>query len=213
VVGGIVAGALVLLLAFLAFGGSSAPTPPGPTGSQGTPTVGPSGEAPPVGDVAIPGTGPDVYVGGGLTKVPVGQGWTLVARGNLPTDPGGYSESAVITNDQAGVTLGVYLLAGATEPGQAVARADAAVRGWARDGQGPRFGEVTTSPPLPGLAAVAVVRYTYVRGEASEGIVVVAVRPDGLTLMVTVEAAEGSLEASRGTWAPVRDAVVADFGA
>jgi hypothetical protein len=207
-----VAGALVLLVVFLAFRGGSPPTPPGPTGSQDTPTAPPSGDTPPVADVAIPGVGPDVYIGGGLTKVPVGQGWTLVARGNLPADPGGYSESAVIVNDQAGVTLGVYLLAGPTEPGQVVARADAAVRGWARDGQGPRFSEVTTATPPAGIAAVAVVRYAYVRGAAAEGVVVVAVRPNGLTLIVTVEAPEGSLDATRGTWAALRDAIVADFG-
>ena len=172
----------------------------------------PSGEAPPVGDVAIPGTGPDVYIGGGLTKVPVGQGWTLVARGNLPSDPGGYSESAVLSNDQAGVTLGVYLLAGGTEPGQVVARADAAVRAWARDGGDLRFSEAASVTPPGGIAAEAVVRYAYVRGAAAEGVVLVAVRPDGLTLMVTVEAAQGSLDASRDTWAPLRDAIVADFG-
>jgi hypothetical protein len=203
----------VLLLVFLAFGGDTPPTPPGPTGSQDSPTPPPSGEAPPVGDVAVPGTGQDVYIGGGLTTVPVGQGWKLVARGNLPGDPGGYAESAVLANDQAGVTLGVYLLSETTAPGEVATQADALARRWARDGQGAAFGEVVTSEPPPGVAGVASLRYVYTRGAAREGVVLVAVRGDGLALMVTVETPQGGLEGSVETWRPLRDAIVADFGA
>ncbi len=179
-----------------------------------SPTPGPSPmEGGPVAEDPIPGVGSDVFIAGGLTRVSVPEGWTLLARGDRADNPGGYSESAVLANRQSGVTLGVYLLAGTANPADAILTADAVVREWTRDGREGQFDPAQEAAPFGAVAGAASARYRYVRGSALEGEVVVAIRQDGATLVVFVDAGQGALDAAREVWQPLRDAVLNDFGA
>lgn len=207
---GLVVGALVLV-AFVALQGDDGTmpveresTPPNPTSSP-TPEV-----SVPVGEDAIPGVGGDVFLGGGLAQVPVPAGWTLLARGDRPDDPGGYAESAVLSDPVTGITFGVYLLAETSDPSDALAVADARAREWTRDGREAEFEPAEVVPPFGEVAGAATVRYRYVRDAPLAGEVVAAVREDGITLLIFVEGDRGSFQGE--TWGPLRDVVLEDFG-
>ncbi|MBI4261333.1 MAG: hypothetical protein HY658_12295 [Actinobacteria bacterium] len=223
VVWGAVAGVLIASLVLVLLVARSG-TPGGPDGSvtrtvdpTATPTADETASPPGpevtglVEEEAIPGVGADVYVGGGLARVPVPAGWRLLARGDRLDDPGGYSESAVLENSGSGVSLGVYLLAESTDPAGAPATAEAIAREWVRDGSDAGFEPARAVGPSGALAGAAAVRYRYVRGSAIEGEVVVAVRAGGVTLLVFVDAGQGELEATRDVWEPLREAILGDF--
>ncbi len=177
-------------------------------------TSGPGGGGSgPIADDAIPGVGGDVFLAGGLARVPVPEGWRLLARGDRRDNPGGYSESAVLVNPQSAIAIGVYLRADAINPADAVAAADAEVRSWVRDGQEAQFQAAQALPTGGSVAGAASARYRFVRGSQIDGEVLVAVRGDGATLVVFVDAPAGSLDAASSVWGPVREALVSDFAA
>jgi hypothetical protein len=214
VVAGLVVGAL-LLVAFVVVqrngdtpprvdGGTSTPTP--------TPTATSSPEPSPVAEeAAIPGVGGDVFLAGGLARVPVPAGWTLLARGDRPDDPGGYSESAVLSDPASGITVAVYLLAESAEPADALAVADERAREWGRDVSGAEFEPAEPVAAVGDIAGAASVRYRYERDSTRVGELVVAIREDGLTLVVFVDGDRTAFQAE--TWRPLQDDVLESFGA
>jgi hypothetical protein len=210
---GLVVGALVLV-AFVvlqrdggspprADGGTPTPTPTTTTTPEPTPPIAEEG--------AIPGVGGDVFLAGGLARVPVPEGWTVLARGDRPDDPGGYSESAVLADSASGVTLGVYLLAETTDPVDALALADERAREWTRDGDEAVFDPAEAVTPFGEVAGAASLRFRYVRDAPRAGELVVAVRGDGFTLLVFVDGEPTAFQAEG--WRPLRDEVLEGFGA
>jgi hypothetical protein len=182
------------------------------TGNGGTTVTtiggGGNGGSGPTGGDAVPGVGGDVFLAGGVARMPIPDGWRLVARGDRLDDPGGYSENAVILHQQAGVTIGAFLRADPVNPVDAAATLDAAARTWVRDAQQAQVDAVQ------GGGGTASVRYRYIRtGPVVEGEAVISIRADGTTLVVFVDSTAGTFESARGTWQPLRDAVVSDFAA
>ena len=187
----------------------------GPTSTTSSTTTLP-GPSVPVAVEPIPGVGGDVFIGGGVTRVPVTGGWQLLVRADRDDAPGGYSEAAVLTHPASALRAGVYMRSESLPEGReakvsAVTTAEDAARTWVSDGVDARFETPKEEPPVGALAGVASVRYHYDLGSGQEGEALVLVRTDGTTIIVFVDAPTGSLDATHGDWLGWRDAVVADF--
>lgn len=212
--GGLVVGSLAIALAVVLEGGHKTETTGAGAGQPGPPagTGGGTGGGGPVGDQPIPGVGGDVFLAGGLARVPVPAGWHVVSRGDRSDSPGGYSESAVVTDPSTGITLGIYLLPGTTSPAAAASTASDVARVWTRDGKNPHVDPAQPASSSGQIAGAATARYRYDQSAPREGELLIAVRSDGVTLAVFVDAREGTLDASRATWERVRNDIVAGFG-
>jgi hypothetical protein len=206
---GLAVGVTFLIIVVAIRGPGSGPNGPGEGQGGGTGAGGAGGGVD--GSDAVPGVGGDVFLAGGVARLPVPQGWTVIARADRVDDPSGYSEIAVLANRGSGVRLAAYLLGEAESPADALVLADERAREWIRDGRDAQVDPASRVDPFGKIAGAASVTYRYALDGALEGEVVAAIRSDGVTLLVFVDAPRGTLEQNRNGWQPVRDAVLKDF--
>jgi hypothetical protein len=209
-IGGGIALAVVILLVVVAATRKAGvvprgdePTTPGPVPSPPLPGA----------DGAIPGEGNDTFLAGGIAIVPRPEGWRSLTRADVQTKPGGHPEAVVLVNDASGVTMSVYVLGpDPNAAGEVNVAAGTHVGDWTRDGA-----DVSIDPTQAGtisgsIVGAASIRYRFaLRGRALEGELYHAARQDGYALFLFVDAPQGSLDGSNGTWGPLRDAVIATF--